>query len=178
MFQLLQIAISPAGLFLCSYNYCEFIVFFIGGKLQCCVAFCCTTKQISHNYTYITSLLSLCPLLPSHPSRSSRSASLGSLCYIAISHQLSSLHMVAYICWCYLLHSSHSFLPPLCPQVCPLSASPFFSCKHVHQYHFSRFHMYVIIYGIFFFLTSLCITGSRFIHITGTDSNLFFCVAE
>ena len=98
MFQLLQIAISPAGLFLCSYNYCEFIVFFIGGKLQCCVAFCCTTKQISHNYTYITSLLSLCPLLPSHPSRSSRSASLGSLCYIAISHQLSSLHMVAYIC--------------------------------------------------------------------------------
>ena len=40
---------------------------------QCCAHFQCTTTQISHNYTYITSLLSLSPLPPSHPSRSSRS---------------------------------------------------------------------------------------------------------
>ena len=32
-----------------------------------CVSFCCTTSQISHNYTYITSLLSLPPLPASHP---------------------------------------------------------------------------------------------------------------
>ena len=33
--------------------------------LQCCVGFCHTTMQFSHNYTYIASLLSLPPLLPS-----------------------------------------------------------------------------------------------------------------
>ena len=30
--------------------------------LQCCVGFCRTTAQISHNYTHIPSLLSLTPL--------------------------------------------------------------------------------------------------------------------
>ena len=31
---------------------------------------------------------------------------------------------------------------------------------------------------VYLFLTSLCITGSRFIHITLTDSNLFLFMAE
>ena len=41
-------------------------LFFNWGKiaLQCCVGFCHTTMQISHNYTYITFLLSV-PLLQS-----------------------------------------------------------------------------------------------------------------
>ena len=39
--------------------------------LQCCVGFCPTTTQISHNYTSITYFLSL-PLLPPNPSRSSQ----------------------------------------------------------------------------------------------------------
>ena len=51
--------------------------------------------QISHNYTYITSLSSLPPL---PDPRSSQSTRLGSLCYTATSHQLSLLHMAAYIC--------------------------------------------------------------------------------
>ena len=43
--------------------------------LQCYIGFCCITKQISHNYTYIPSPLSL-PLLPQpHPLRSSQSTS-------------------------------------------------------------------------------------------------------
>ena len=75
-----------------------FIYFLIGGKLQCCVGFCYTTMQISHNYTYISSLLSLPPLNPSHPSMSSQSTRLDSLCDTATSHQLSILHMIAYIC--------------------------------------------------------------------------------
>ena len=40
--------------------------------LQCCIGFCHTTTQISHNYAYITSVLSLPPFLSPHPSRSSQ----------------------------------------------------------------------------------------------------------
>jgi len=62
--------------------------------LQYCDGFCHTIIQISHNYTYITSLLSLLLLPPSHSSRSSQSTWLGSLCYIATSHQLPILYIV------------------------------------------------------------------------------------
>ena len=51
---------------------------------QCCVGFR-HTKQISHNYTYITCLLSLPPLPSFYPSRSSQGAWQCSLCYIATS---------------------------------------------------------------------------------------------
>ena len=78
--------------------------------LQHCVGFCHTTMQINHNHAYITSLLSISPFPPSHSSRSSDSLRLGSLCYIATSHQLSILHMVVYICRCYFLHLSHFLL--------------------------------------------------------------------
>ena len=67
--------------------------------LQCFDDFCCTTTQISHNYTYIPSLLSFLPLPASHPSRLSQSAWLGSFFYIATSHQLSILHMVVLCCF-------------------------------------------------------------------------------
>ena len=55
------------------------------------------------------------------------------------------------------------------------SASLFLPCKQVHQYHFSRFHLYVLIYDIFLFLTyfTMYITCSRFIYLSSTDSNLF-----
>ena len=59
-------------------------------------------------------------LSSSYLSRSSQTTGLGSLCYIATSHQLSVLHTVLYLCQCYFLHSSHSLLPWLCPQVCSL----------------------------------------------------------
>ena len=74
--------------------------------------FCHTTMQISCNYTHIPSLQSLTPFLPSHPSSLSQTARLGSPCHTATSHQLSILHLIVYIHWCYFLHLSHS-LPPL-----------------------------------------------------------------
>ena len=88
--------------------------------LQCCVGFCHTTAWISRDYTHVPQLLRLPPLPPSHHSRSSQSIKLGSLCYVATSHQLSIWHMVVYTCQCYFLHSSYSLLPPLHPQVCSL----------------------------------------------------------
>ena len=48
--------------------------------------------------------------------------------------------------------------------------------KWVNQYHFSRFHICIDIWYLFFFsfwLTSLRLTGSRFIHLRRTDSDLF-----
>ena len=55
------------------------------------------------------------------------------------------------------------------------SVSLFLPCKQAHQYHFSKLCMYMLIYDICFLsfrLTSLCITGSRFAHLSLTDSNL------
>ena len=68
----------------------------IGGKiaLQCCVGFCHTTMQLTHNYTYTTSLLNLPPFPSPYPSRSSQSTRLGSLCLKTTSCQLSILHMI------------------------------------------------------------------------------------
>ena len=55
--------------------------------LQCYVGFCHTIAQISHNCTYITPFLSLSSLLCHPTPLGHHSASLGSLCYIAASHQ-------------------------------------------------------------------------------------------
>ena len=52
--------------------------------------------------------------------------------------------------------------------------------KQVHQCHFSRFHIYALTHNIWFsfWLTSLCIMVSRFIHLTTTDSNSYLFMAE
>ena len=54
-----------------------------------------------------------------------------------------------------------------------MSVFPLLSCKQDHQYHLSRFHICVNIWYLSFWLTSLCIIGSRFIHLIRTDSNVF-----
>ena len=54
------------------------------------------------------------------------------------------------------------------------SASLFLPHRETHQYHFSRFHIDVLIHSICFSLseklTSLSTTGSNFIHLSSTDS--------
>ena len=50
-----------------------------------------------------------------------------------------------------------------------------------YRYHLSKFHIYalVLLYWCFsFWLISLCIIGSSFIHLIRTDSNVFFLMAE
>ena len=121
-----------------------FNLFLIGGAiaLQCCVGFCHATMQLSHNYTYITSLLNLPPLLSPYPFRSSQSTRLGSLCLKATSCQLSLLHMTVYICQCYFLHLSHSLLLPMCPQVHSLYLS-------LHTSHGNRFMSTIFLDSIY-----------------------------
>ena len=54
------------------------------------------------------------------------------------------------------------------------------SCIQGYCYHLSKFHIYALVYYccFSFWLTSLCIIGSSFIHLIRTDSNVFFLMAE
>ena len=72
-------------------------------------------------------------------------------------------------------------LSPFCPQplsvsLFSMSASPLLVCEQICQYHPSRFHIYALIYNIWFSLSDLlhCLIGSRFIHFIRTDSNGFY----
>jgi len=109
--------------------------------LHCCVVSCCT-MQMSHNYTRIPFLLSLPPLPHPHPPRSSQGTRLGSPCYAATSHQLSVLHKGVYICQCYFLHSSHSFIPPLCPQVPSLYLYSFPTNRFINAIFLNSIYMH------------------------------------
>ena len=62
-----------------------------------------------------------------------------------------------------------------------ISVSLLLSCIYGHHYHFSKFHIYALIYCIGVFLsnlTSFCIIGSSFIHLIRTDSNAFFLIVS
>ena len=80
--------------------------------------------------------------------------------------------------WCTHVSANSQFVPPSpspAPFTSPFSTSVsiFLPCKEVHQYHFSRLYIYVLICDICFSLTSLRMTDSRFIHLTTTDSQHF-----
>lgn len=73
-------------------GFVSFSLYWMIIALQC-GGLCCTSVQISHNYTYICVCMYLSPLpsespspTPHSKSRSSQSARLGSLCYLATSH--------------------------------------------------------------------------------------------
>ena len=115
------------------------------------------------------------PPAPSHFYRLSQITDLNCLSHTANSHWLSVLHMVSVLMFPYYsLHLSHPLLPTSTAHVhnkCVL--------YEVHQYRLSRFYICALIYDIcFFFLTSLCVIGSRFIHLIRIDSNVFLFMAE
>ena len=55
-----------------------------------------------------------------------------------------------------------------------ISVSLFLSHIQGYRYHLSKFHIYVLVYCISFWLTSLCIIGSSFIHLMGHISSRSF----
>ena len=94
--------------------------------LQCCIGFCHTRIQISYNYIHMTSSWTSLPC-PPPPSRSSQSRT--SPCYVAISYQLSILHMVVYICQGYFLHCPTLSLPHCIHKSVSASVSSFLHCE-------------------------------------------------
>ena len=85
-------------------------------------------------------------------------------------------HMVIYVFQCYSLKSSHSCLLPESKSLFFISVS--FAVLDIGSLLPSFWIPYIcvnILYWCFsFWLTSLCIVGSRFIHPIRTDSNVFF----
>ena len=83
-----------------------------------CASFCCTTKLISHTYTYVPSLLSLPPAHALIPPLQSSETQRSSLCGAAASKQL--FHTWECACQSSSLSSSHPPLFLLCPHICSL----------------------------------------------------------
>ena len=91
-------------------------------------------------------------------------------------------YLIIYMFQC---HSPKSSLPlplPQSPKDFYTSVSLLLSCIQGYRYHLSKFHIYIcisILYLCFsFWITSLCIIGSSFIHLIRSDSNVFFLIVE
>ena len=91
-------------------------------------------------------------------------------------------HMIIYIFQCYSLQSSHPRPLPQSPKDCSIHLCLF--CCLLYRVNITIFlnsiYMCVnILYWHFsFWLTSLCIIGSSYIHLSRSDSNAFFLMAE
>ena len=126
------------------------------------------------------------PLPPpslSHPSGSSQygcwcsDPALSTLTHTLNLDWWSISHMIIYMFKCYSFKSSHPHLPPLSPKDCSIRLCLF--CFLAYRVIVTIFLIpYIcvnILYWCFsFWLTSLCIIGSSFIHLTRTDSNVLF----
>ena len=115
-----------------------------------------------------------------------RSISLGHLSAPApsIQYHASNLdwrfvsHMILYMFQCHSPKSSHPLPLPQSPKDFYTSVSLLLSRIQGYCYHLSKFHIYMLVYCIGVFLSGLLHSGSSFIHLIRTDSNLFFLMAE
>ena len=117
------------------------------------------------------------PPSPSHPSGSSQCTALSTLSYASNMDWWSILHMIIYMIQCYSLKSSHRCLLPQSLKVCSLHLC-LFCClarRVVVTVFLNSYISINILYWCFsFWLISLCIIGSSFIHLIKTDSYHFY----
>ena len=117
-----------------------------------------------------------CTILLGHPS-----APVPSILYHASNLDWRFVsHMIIYMFQCHIPKSTHPH---------PLLQSPKDCSIHQHLFCYLAYRVIVTIFLnsiymhyytvlVFFFLASLCIIGSSFIHLIRTDSNVFFLMAE
>ena len=120
--------------------------------------------------------------LPSHPSGSSQCTSHEHLSHASNLHWRSVSHLIVYMFQSYSLRSSHPHLLPQSPKVCSVHLCLFFCLAYrviITNFLNSIYMRICILYWcLSFWLTSLCIMGSSFIHLIRTDSNVFLLMAE
>ena len=144
--------------------------------------FCHTSTWIRHGCTR-----ALHPEPPSH--LPPRTIPLGSSQCTSPKHPVSCIEPGLAIHFLHdIIHVSMPFsqiIPPSpspteCKRLFYTSVSLLLSLIQGYCYHLSKFHIYVLVYYwcFSFWLTSLCIIGSSFIHLIRTDSNVFFLMAE
>ena len=117
--------------------------------------------------------------LPPHsiPLGCPRALALGALLHVSNSSWSSILHMVIYMFQCYSLKSSHPRLLPQSLKDCSLHLCLF--CCLTYRIIVTIFLNSIICINILYWcfslwLTSLCVTGSSFIHLIRNDSNVLF----
>ena len=90
--------------------------------------------------------------------------------------------MIIYMFRCHSPKSSHPHSLPQSPKDCSIHLCPFCCCAYRVIVTFFLNSIYICIsilcWCFSFWLTSLCIIGSSFIHLIRTGSNAFFLMAE
>ena len=90
--------------------------------------------------------------------------------------------LIVYLFQCCSLRTSHPCLLPQSPKVCSIHLCLFFcfAYRAIITIFLNSIYICVSIlyWSFFFWLTSLYIMGSSFIHLIRTDSNVFFLMAE
>ena len=89
----------------------------------------------------------------------------------------SVLRMIIYMFHCYSLKSSHPSLSPQSPKDCSIHLCLLCCLAYWVIITIFQIHEYTVL-CFSFWITSLCIIGSSFIHLIKTDSNAFFLMAE
>ena len=116
------------------------------------------------------------PIPLSHPS----APALSTLSHASNLDRRSASHMIIYTFQHYPLKSSHPCLLPQNPKACSLHLCLFccLTYRVIVAIFLNPIYMRLYTVLVFFFLTSLCIMGSSFIHLIRTDSNAFVLMAE
>ena len=128
-------------------------------------------------YVFPASHLLPHPIPQGHPS----APALSTLSHASNLDWQSISHMIIYMFKCYSVKSSRPHLLPQSPKVCSLHLCLFCCLAYgvIVSILVNSLYMCYILYWCFsFWLTSLCIIGSSFIHLIRTDSNVFFFMAE
>ena len=168
------------------YSFFFFFSFFISWRLitlKYCSGFCQTLTWISHGFTCVPHCdPPLLPLSPSHPSGSSQCNSPEHLSHASNLGLWSVSPLIVYLFQCYSLRSPHPRLLPQSPKVCSVQLCFFFCFAYrvTITIFINSIYIFVSIlyWSLSFWLTSLYIMGSSFIHLIRTDWNELFLRAE